>query len=69
MDIDVDYVYSTESEPFHFSVNCVIEDKMIKLNLINVWCEKIYETSITLKSGVKLSEDDIAEVKEILKNK
>lgn len=32
------------------------------------WFSPVYDTSITLKSGVKLSEDDIAEVKEILKN-
>lgn len=34
------------------------------------WFEEVYEKqTITLKSGVKLSEDDIAEVKEILNNK
>lgn len=34
------------------------------------WFEEVYEKeSITLKSGTILSEDDIAEVKEILKNK
>lgn len=44
--------------------------KLREAGVLDIWFEPVYEKeSITLKSGVKLSEDDIAEVKEILNNK
>lgn len=47
-----------------------IKKDLLQAGVLNIWFKEVYEKeSITLKSGVKLSEDDIAEVKEILNNK
>lgn len=48
--------------------NALWED-LNETGVLDIWFEEVYENSITLESGVKLSEDDIEEVKEILKNK
>lgn len=53
----------------------LLPDNTLKRNLenlgvIELWFKPVYEKElITLKSGIKLSEEDIAEVKEILNNK
>lgn len=61
------FAYTNEKDPcFWASIHCEIK----KAGVLDIWFEEVYEKeSITLKSGVKLSEDDIAEVKEILNNK
>lgn len=46
----------------------ILKKKLQNLGVIELWFNPVYE-AITLKSGVKLSEEDIAEVKEILNNK
>lgn len=51
-----------------FTEDCIVKDNLEKAGVMH-WFSPVYDTSITLKSGVKLSEDDIAEVKEILNNK
>lgn len=52
-----------------FQVNSDYYNKLKDAEVLH-WFEPVYEKeTITLKSGVKLSEDDIAEVKEILNNK
>lgn len=51
-----------------FTEDCKVKDNLEKAGVMH-WFEAVYDTSITLKSGVKLSEDDIAEVKEILNKK
>lgn len=47
------------------SGNALWEDLYIT-GVLDIWFEPVFDTSITLKSGVKLSEDDIAEVKELI---
>lgn len=69
IDIDIEYIKTQKKTPYHFSDNCEGFYKLKRLNVLDIWCEPVYDTSITLKSGVKLSEDDIAEVKEMLNNK
>lgn len=49
-----------------FTENCKVKDNLEEAGVMH-WFEEVYEKeSITLKSGVKLSEDDIAEVKELI---
>lgn len=48
-----------------FTEDCKVKDNLEEAGVMH-WFELVYDTSIKLKSGVKLSEDDIAEVKEIL---
>lgn len=59
--------YKTDS--YDFPVRSYVYMELKELQVLDLWCEPIFYNSITLKSGVKLSEDDIAEVKEILNNK
>lgn len=56
-------------DEFDLLPNNILKQRLEKLGVIELWFNPVYETLITLKSGVKLSEDDIAEVKEILNNK
>lgn len=67
MDTKLEYIKTSNRYPFHFSNECESYDKMVELNLLNVWCEPVYKPeTITLKSGVELSESDIDEVKELI---
>lgn len=50
---------------FHVGTN--FYNNLLKSGILDLWFEPVFEKeSITLKSGVKLSEEDIAEVKEII---
>lgn len=59
-------VYKTDS--YDFPLKSSVYQELKELQVLDLWCDKVLfeKKSITLKSGVKLSEDDIAEVKEIL---
>lgn len=66
MDIDEDFICISEEEPFHFTNKSDSAETLKLLDILDIWCEPVYDSSITLKSGVKLSEDDIAEVKQLI---
>lgn len=64
-------IESYKTDSYDFPVRSYVYMELKELQVLDLWCDKVLfeKESITLKSGVKLSEDDIAEVKEILKNK
>lgn len=57
----------TKRCPFNFTATSEWCFELKEMKVLDLFFEPVYDTSITLKSGVKLSEDDIAEVKEIIK--
>lgn len=52
---------------YYFASNSTYEMELKKAGVLDLWCKPVYKPeTITLKSGVELSESDIEEVKQIL---